>query len=164
MAAFCALCEITQPDGLGSFTLSHRNALSTDMSTLPNPDNLHVIYISRLAPDEDYRAFAAVSRSARARNPSLGIGGALLFDGESFCQWLHGPADSVNRLVTTIALDRRHVDFTVLQYGGSNFTPFHHSWCSGFVPPFSLGAMKNIRIGTTEALPLFMSVLAQADV
>lgn len=134
------------------------------MSTLSNPDSLHVVSISRLAPNEDYRAFAAVSRTARARNPELGIGGALLFDGEYFCHWMHGPADAVNRLVTTIALDRRHVDFNVLHYGGSDFTPSHHSWCSGFVPPFSLGVMKNVGIGNTDVLPMFMAVLAKADV
>jgi hypothetical protein len=40
----------------------------------------------------------------------------------------------------------------------------HRSWCSGFVPPFALGAMKDLGIGNTEFLPLFMEMLAQADV
>jgi len=134
------------------------------MSTLSDLDSLHVISVSRLAPSEDYRAFAAVSRTSRARNPELGIGGALLFDGESFCHWLHGPADAVNRLVTTIALDRRHVDFTVLHYGGVEIAPPNRHWCSGFVPPYSLGPIKSLALGATEALPMFLAALATADV
>lgn len=134
------------------------------MSSHPNPDLLHVIYISRLAPDEDYRAFGAVCRTARAMNPKLGVGGALLFDGERFCQWLHGSADAVSRLLTNIALDRRHVDFKLLHLGGSDFTPPNRSWCSGFVPPFALDVMDSENIGATGALPMFMNVLAEADV
>lgn len=134
------------------------------MPSHPNPDSLHVIYISRLAPDEDYRAFGAVSRTARTRNAALGVGGALLFDGERFCQWLHGSVEVVSGLLTTIALDRRHVDFKLLHLGGSDFTPAISSWYSGFVPPFALDAMDHKRIGSAEVLPMFINMLAQADV
>lgn len=133
------------------------------MPSHPNPDPLHVIYISRLAPDEDYRAFGAVCRTARARNSALGIGGVLLFDGERFCQWLHGSGDVVSRLLTTIALDQRHVDFKLLHLGGSDVTPATSGWCSGFVPPFALDVMDSKRMGSAEVLPLFMNVLDQAE-
>jgi hypothetical protein len=133
------------------------------MPSRPNLDTLHVIYISRLAPDEDHRAFAAVCRTSNARNPALGIGGVLLFDGEHFCQWLYGSADAVSRLLTTIALDQRHVDFKLLHLGGSDFTPAVSSWCSGFVAPFALDVMDSKRMGSAEVLPMFMAVLAKAD-
>jgi hypothetical protein len=133
------------------------------MPSRPNPDSLHVVYISRLAPDEDYRAFGAVSHTARTRNPALGVGGALVFDGERFCQWLHGSAEVVSRLLTTIALDRRHVDFKLLHLGGNDLTPAISGWCNGFVLPFALDVMDHKRIGSAEVLPMFMKVLAEAD-
>jgi hypothetical protein len=133
------------------------------MSSQPNPDPLHVVYISRLAPNEDYRAFGAVCRTARAMNPKWGVGGVLLFDGERFCQWLHGSADAIGRLLTNIALDQRHVDFKILHLGGSDCIPPNHSWCSGFVAPFALDVMDSESIGATGTLPVFMQVLAEAD-
>lgn len=147
---------------VGPRLLAH-NAQAT-MSSISNLDSLHVIYISRLAPDQDHRVFATVSRVARARNPDLDIGGVLLFDGESFCQWIHGPAAAVNQLVATIALDSRHVNFRLLHCGSSVFMPADRSWSSGFVPPFALDAMASECMGTDEVLSAFKNVLAAADV
>lgn len=132
------------------------------MPSHPNPDSLHVIYISQLAPDADYRAFGAVCETARAVNPSLGVGGALLFDGRRFCQWLYGSAGSVSALLTAIALDRRHVNFELLYLGGQDFTPAITSWCSGVVPPFALDKMDNKKMGSAEVLPMFMNALSAA--
>jgi len=129
----------------------------------PNLDPLHVIYISRLAPDEDYRTFTAVCRTARARNSALDIGGVLLFDGERFCQWLHGSAEAVSSLLATIALDQRHVDFKLLHLGGSDLILPHRNWRSGFVAPFALDVLASKSKGATEVLPVFMTVLAQAE-
>jgi hypothetical protein len=128
------------------------------------PDPLHVIYINRLVPDKDYRAFGAVSRTARARNAALGVGGALLFDGERFCQWFHGSVEVVSGLLTTIAQDRRHVDFKLLHVGGSDLTPPISGWCNGFVAPFALDVLDSNGIGSDEVLPMFLNVLAEADV
>jgi len=130
------------------------------MSSRSNPDPLHVIYISRLAPDEDYRAFATVCRVASARNPELGVGGMLLFDGERFCQWLHGAADAVSQMLASIVLDQRHVDFKLLHLGSSDFTPINSSWCSRVVPPCALDVMDSKSLGSTEVLHTFMNVLA----
>ena len=132
----------------------------TSMPSHPNPDSLHVIYISHLAPDEDDRAFDAVCQIARAVNPSLGVGGALLFDGKRFCQWLHGSAESVSALLTAIALDRRHVNFKLLYLGGRDFTPAISSWCSGVLPPFTLDEMDNKKMGSAQVLPMFMNALS----
>jgi len=133
------------------------------MPSHTNLDHLHVIYISRLAPDEDYRAFTAVCRTARARNSALGIGGVLLFDGERFCQWLHGSAEAVSSLLTTIGLDRRHVDFKLLHLGGSDFIAPDRNWRSGFVPPFALDVLASESMGATEVLPMLMNLLDQAE-
>jgi hypothetical protein len=132
------------------------------MPSHPNPDSLHVIYISRLAPDEDDRAFGAVCQTARAVNPSMGVGGALLFDGKRFCQWLYGSAEPVSALLTAIALDRRHENFKLLYMGGHDFTPAITSWFSGVVPPSVLDDMDNTKMGSAQVLPMFMNALSAA--
>lgn len=134
------------------------------MSSNANLDSLHVIYVSRLASDQDHRVFATVSQIARARNPDLSVGGVLLFDGECFCQWIHGPAAAVNQLVATIALDSRHEDFRLIFCGSSDFIPPDRSWNSGFVPPFALDVLASKSMGSDEILSAFMNVLAAADV
>ena len=132
------------------------------MPSHPNPDALHAIYISRLAPDEDDRAFDAVCQISRAANPSLGVGGALLFDGERFCQWLHGSAESVSALMATIALDRRHVNLKLLYLGAHDFTPAVSRWCSGVVPPLTLDELDNKKMDSTQVMPMFMNALSAA--
>jgi hypothetical protein len=138
------------------------NAITTQ------PDPLHVIYINRLATDKDYRAFGAVSRTARTHNPALECGRRAFVDGERFCQWPHGSGEVVSRLLTAIALDRRHVDFKLLHLGVSDVTPAISGWCNGFVAPFALDVLDVLDVldskmmGSAEVLPVFMNVLAEA--
>jgi len=108
-------------------------------------------------------ALLALCHALPARGtPRWSAGGALLFDGERFCQWLHGSGEVVSRLLTTIALDRRHVDFKLLHLGVSDVTPAISGWCSGFVPPFALDVMDSKPMGSAEVPPMFMNVLAEA--
>jgi hypothetical protein len=98
------------------------------------------------------------------RTPRWRVEGALLFDGGRFCQWLHGSGEVASRLLTTIALDRRHVDFKLLHLGVSDVTPAISGWCSGFAPPFALDVLDSNGMGSDEVLPMFLNVLAEADV
>lgn len=147
--------------GRWGFKLLAHNATDT-MPLHPNPDTLHAIYISRLAPGEDDRAFDAVYQIARAANPSLGVGGALLFDGQRFCQWLHGSSEAVSNLLADIALDRHHVNFRLLYLDAHDFTPAVNRWCSGVVPPLTLDEMDNKKMGSPQVLPMFMNALSAA--
>lgn len=52
--------------------------------------------------------------TSRARNPSLGLTGALLFTGDYFAQVLEGTAWSIDTLMTTVSQDPRHVEITVV--------------------------------------------------
>lgn len=65
-------------------------------------------YLSRLALGHDFSCFKAIVTASRQRNPAHGISGALLFDGERFCQLLEGPEKPVRALGTCIDADRRH--------------------------------------------------------
>ena len=50
----------------------------------------------------------AIVSTARARNPGLGLTGALLFTGEYFAQVLEGMVASVGQLMARVAQDPRH--------------------------------------------------------
>lgn len=83
-------------------------------------ENYRLIYTSHLAPDETASCVANIVRMGRQRNPSLGVGGLLIFDGGRFCQYIEGDAGSVSALAEQIRVDRRHVNFRVLYQ--SHFT------------------------------------------
>ena len=85
-----------------------------------------------------------------------------MFDGQRFCQWLHGSAEPVNALLNAIALDQRHVNFKLLYLGNHKFAPAVGRWCSGVVPPFALNELDNQKMEPAQVLPVFMSALSAA--
>lgn len=71
---------------------------------------LSLLYLSRstipaAAADEGVAAIVATSH---ARNPVLGLTGALLFTGEYFAQVIEGKAAAVDHLMGIVANDARH--------------------------------------------------------
>lgn len=80
----------------------------------------HILYLSRLAPGVDFSVVKDIVQSARARNVPLGITGALLFDGERFCQLLEGPGAAIDTLMATIEQDTRHTDIRMLHAGAAD--------------------------------------------
>ena len=133
------------------------------MDSFTHSDCLHVVYISRLASSADYRAFAAICRSARARNPVLGVGGVLLFDGERFCQWLHGDPSAVQGLMATITLDHRHTDLRLLHHATIADDGSDSRWCSGFVLPDALDMLDRSGCGRNDVMGSFLRLLTSAD-
>ena len=80
-----------------------------------SPETLHgFFYRSQLSPDCDSRCVTDIVRTARHFNEEHGITGILIFDGQQFCQYLEGPARTMDDLVDRIATDPRHVMFTAL--------------------------------------------------
>jgi hypothetical protein len=133
------------------------------MESPSGSDSLHIIYISHLAPSADYRAFAAVCRTARTRNPTLNVGGVLLFDGERFCQWLHGQAGAVEDLMASITRDDRHTDIQVLLHATLAHDLADSRWCCGFVLPDALDVLDRAGSGRNDAIGSFRELLATAD-
>ena len=77
---------------------------------------LSLLYLSRstipaAAADEGVAAIVATSH---ARNPGLGLTGALLFTGEYFAQVIEGQATAVDQLMASVARDDRHDDMIVV--------------------------------------------------
>ena len=73
-----------------------------------------IVYRSRavraLLPPELHE----LTRVAQARNARESVTGLMLYDDEHFFQWLEGPPDSVDRVMSSIRVDKRHRDLQVL--------------------------------------------------
>jgi hypothetical protein len=69
-----------------------------------------VVYSSRaLIPFSD-RELQNLMQTAQARNRQERVTGVLLYDNSRFFQWLEGPAQGVERIMSSIRNDRRHAD------------------------------------------------------
>ena len=77
---------------------------------------LSFLYLSRstAAPSAAANNVGRIVASSRARNPSLGLTGALLFTGEHFAQVLEGTSQSIVTLMTIVGQDPRHDQITVV--------------------------------------------------
>lgn len=121
-------------------------------------------YHSRLAPGNGYTVFGAVCRAARVRNLARGIGGVLLFDGECFFQWVHGPQPAVHALLKAICDDSRHSQLTMLLNGPASPAPPHSHWHAGFVDAAVLESFMGHCAATSVLEPQAMRALfSQAD-
>ncbi len=81
----------------------------------PRQDLYQLLYLCEPARGSDVRGFGEVVRAMRQCHLAHGITGALLFDGERFCQLLEGPPETVHRLMRETlahhalgAIDIRH--------------------------------------------------------
>lgn len=79
-------------------------------------DLLALVYVSRSTqlPEVAKVTVEQIVAASRARNPGLGLTGALLFTGEHFAQILEGPAASIDHLMASVARDRRHDQLIVV--------------------------------------------------
>lgn len=69
------------------------------------------LYTSRLVESAGVDCVADIVKTARAFNLENSITGILVFDGERFCQYIEGPKEPLDELITRIARDRRHFEF-----------------------------------------------------
>ncbi len=133
------------------------------MVRVENPFQL--LYVSRLAPKSTWAVMKEVADAARRNNPAHGITGALLFDGERFCQLIEGDEPAVRALMQNIANDPRHTDVKLLFAGMAQSGWITQRWVSGYCDAHELEAF-DAAPGPAEGLALdwFLTVLHGADV
>ena len=73
-----------------------------------------LIYLSRALSPEPAAALDDILEASVWRNPQLRITGALGFSGNTYVQFLEGPAESLDALLVHLRADPRHRDLTVL--------------------------------------------------
>ena len=130
-----------------------------------SPDSLHIVYTSQLAPGEDYTAYGRICRVARQRNGPLALSGVLLFDGQRFCQWLHGEPTATAALMLSIASDKRHVGVQIRLQTLLPRDAFAAGWRAGFVDSDTLEQfVQHPATGTDQVLAALGRLLAAADV
>lgn len=95
---------------------------------------------------------AQIVANARARNPSLGLTGALLFTSEHFAQVLEGPAASIDCLMANVAQDPRHDQMIVLARERIVARRFGQ-WSMAYSGPSQFVAMHVTRLLTNPAPP-----------
>ena len=127
-----------------------------------NPFQL--LYVSRLAPDCTWEVVKEVVASARTHNPAHDITGALLFDGERFCQLIEGAEADVRALVHKIWNDARHTAPRLRFAGPSSIGRTTQRWVSGYCESHELERF-DAETGPSDAnvLDAFLAVLQGAD-
>ena len=92
----------------------------------------YLIYTSRLIDERGPAAVPSIIRVARTNNAIRGISGALIFDGERFCQYIEGDSDEIVRTFAAIETDVRHADIRVLASGLAE-KPRFGQWSMAYV-------------------------------
>lgn len=100
----------------------------------------YLIYTSELCDPAGAATVPFVIRAARVNNAIRGITGALIFDGERFCQYLEGDPDEIVRTFAAIEKDARHAHLRVLASGVVD------------VPRFARWSMAYVYAATAEVI------------
>ena len=135
----------------------------------PSPITIHppiqrFVYISRLAPDMPLDAVSLILRQSRASNRILGISGALVFDGERFCQLIEGRPEAVHDLARRIERDPRHCSFRVLHDAAAATPRLFEHWQAGYCEHEALDPLdRRDRIDPEQALAAFIQLLPACD-
>ena len=123
----------------------------------------HVIYISK-PTHFDHLVLENILTKSRAKNPSAGITGNLVYHADLFLQLLEGPHLAVHKLYETILADNRHADIVKLRDASFNRRLYaswamkndgHQSWM--------LSRNEITRMSSEEALQLFNRLAREND-
>jgi hypothetical protein len=66
-----------------------------------------LLYVSALAPGVPVTEVSRIVSAARQRNADDAITGLLVFDGDTFCQYVEGPPEAVEALLQRLHADPR---------------------------------------------------------
>ena len=126
--------------------------------------SFQLLYISHLASHCDFSVVKEIVDVARRSNPALGITGALLFDGERFCQLLEGGEPEVRALMRRIAADSRHTGVRVLDAGVFTAGLVMNHWASGYCDAHDLDLFDDATHTEASFIDQFIAVLNHADI
>lgn len=114
---------------------------------------LSLLYISRSTvsaqlADQEVQDILATSQ---AKNPGIGLTGALLFTGEHFAQVLEGTAASIDDLMARVCKDSRHDQIVVVAREPIDARRFG-SWSMAYSGPSQFVARHVTRLLTDPSL------------
>ena len=133
------------------------------MQAIAKEEVRHVIYISK-PTHFDHMVLENILTKSRAKNPSVGITGNLVYHADLFLQLLEGPHLAVHKLYEKILADNRHSDIIKLRDESFNRRLFaswamknegHQRWM--------LARSEIARMSSDEALQLFDRIAREND-
>ena len=133
------------------------------MQAIAKEEVRHVIYISK-PTHFDHMVLENILTKSRAKNPSVGITGNLVYHADLFLQLLEGPHLAVHKLYEKILADNSHSDIIKLRDESFNRRLFaswamknegHQSWM--------LSRTEIARMSSDEALQLFDRIAREND-
>ena len=135
--------------------------------TMPisNHQPFQLIYVSQPEAGVDDVAVSAIGAVSRDRNLASGISGALLFDGNRFCQLLEGLERDVRLLMARITKDTRHRNVSVIASSHFGLPRLTSCWQLGACSTQAMEALViEPRARNEVALAMFMSALETATI
>ncbi len=122
------------------------------------------LYVSALAPAMPSSVVGQILRQSRERNHRLKLSGALLFDGERFCQLLEGDPDTTQALMRRIESDTRHCHVKLLLNTLSPAPRMMTQWRCGYSDHEAFDAIDAAAAGDPEqAAHAFLKLLPACD-
>ena len=118
---------------------------SVTPSRMPIMESTHttlstVVYRSRAVKALSPAQLHDLTRTSQARNGREAVTGLMLYDDHHFYQWLEGPVDSVDRVMSSIRNDGRHTDIRVVRHQPAEARSFG-DWSMKLAAPGPLAAM-----------------------
>ena len=124
-----------------------------------------LLYVSALAPGVPVTEVSRIVTAARQRNANDAITGLLVFDGDTFCQYVEGPPEAVEALLQRLHADPRHEQLQILIDGALPEGRRFSDWRLGYVDSFEhdeLGILRALR--GDAALACFENLVPRLDV
>ena len=122
------------------------------------------LYVSALAPTVPSTVVGQILRQSRERNHRLKLSGALLFDGERFCQLLEGDPDTTQTLMQRIERDTRHCHVQLLLATLGPAPRMMTQWRCGYADHDAFDAIDAAAAGGPEqAAHAFLKLLPACD-
>ncbi len=106
----------------------------------------HFVYCSRAAEGVDAAEVGRIVEAAKRANLARGITGVLVFGSGVFFQWIEGPDDQIQRLITSLHGDPRHFDIVALDESEEERERLYPNWDMEWVEA------EDIRVVLQDAL------------
>ncbi len=124
-----------------------------------------LLYVSALSPGVPVTEVSRIVTSSRLRNTTDAITGLLVFDGDTFCQYVEGPPKAVDALLGRLLEDRRHQEMEILIDGTFEGERRFSDWRLGYVDSFEndeLAALHGLH--GDAAIACFLKLVPKLDV
>lgn len=123
------------------------------------------VYCSKIAPSADISCVSDIIKVARTFNKEHQITGMLIFDGVRFCQYIEGPHEPLQSLISSISKDPRHTDFTPKLAFFDQKTRMFSQWSMAYVLVDDSEPLDNIEaVQGTAMLDKLQSLLPMLDI